>query len=356
MSQKKKLERIFAGKSYILCTYYFPPEIANALDVEVLYIERVVGICVSGHCIADTACHCCIKEAKGCSYQSVLFHLIEQKILPKPVMTVAVEFPCRDAVSLCEKLHSTYAIPIIYIHKKHLGAELKCFFEMAQEKFGCKKSLEETTTLSNQATEIKRKIDCLRIQYPGIVASDDCLKIFTVENDFGNMTAIYVLRNLLDFILDSIPKYHPPEGSMIFWMGLIPLYNNNILLKTERQTGCKFIYEEMWMFREKNIESGDVFNALAGNITNGVFYNRQTRADAIIRKIQAFNVEAVINFYQKNCSFLPAQDAFIRERMKKHNIRYYTTGQDVIAGNYKEQTLVNITRGICRSDDTNTQI
>ena len=45
-SQKKTLENIYNGKPYILCTYYFPSELVSLFEVEVIYIERLVGLAV----------------------------------------------------------------------------------------------------------------------------------------------------------------------------------------------------------------------------------------------------------------------------------------------------------------------
>lgn len=46
-SQLKTLRRIQEGAPYLLCTYYFPPELLQLFDIEALYIERIVGLTVS---------------------------------------------------------------------------------------------------------------------------------------------------------------------------------------------------------------------------------------------------------------------------------------------------------------------
>lgn len=45
--QLETLQRIQEGAPYLLCTYYVPPELLLLYDVEVLYIERIVGLTVS---------------------------------------------------------------------------------------------------------------------------------------------------------------------------------------------------------------------------------------------------------------------------------------------------------------------
>ena len=45
--QLETLQRIQEGAPYLLCTYYVPPELLLLYDVEVLYIERIVGLTVT---------------------------------------------------------------------------------------------------------------------------------------------------------------------------------------------------------------------------------------------------------------------------------------------------------------------
>ena len=90
--QLETLQRIQEGAPYLLCTYYVPPELLLLYDVEVLYIERIVGLTVSTGLLDGLSGSL---PPGICSYQRAFFHLMEQGALPKPCLLLSVDFPLR---------------------------------------------------------------------------------------------------------------------------------------------------------------------------------------------------------------------------------------------------------------------
>ena len=72
-SQLKTLRRIQEGAPYLLCTYYFPPELLQLFDIEALYIERIVGLTVSTGLYTESSD--ALPETI-CSYQSAFASLV----------------------------------------------------------------------------------------------------------------------------------------------------------------------------------------------------------------------------------------------------------------------------------------
>lgn len=325
--QKDTLERIDSGRPYVLCTYYVPPEITSMIDTEFLYIERVVGLCAGSRDFNDGDTP--LLPAKSCSYQKVFLNLIEKQLLPKPAYIVAFQYPCVDAVRVCQFISEKYQIPLLPISIKNMENDLVCVYRQLKKEFGLRQSVQRTVQLSNNAAALKRNIDTLRANWPGIVKSDDCLKIFTVENDFGSQKAVEVLEEMVRCINRSDKKIR--EGRpKIFWMGLIPLYDNSMLSKLESKLSCTFVFEEMWMFDDGFIRTEDFFRCLADKVKRGLFYDTEARIKRLVQAIYRVKADIVINVSHKNCSFLPHKVGYIKKRFCEHGITMYDFPCEVV--------------------------
>ena len=128
-------------------------------------------------------------------------------------------------------------------------------------------------------------------------------------------------------------------------MGLIPLYNNNILSKTEEIFPCQFIYEEMWMFENPKFSGDHFFEDLARKIETSFFFDVDRRIQKIVEIVKKTGADIVINFSQKNCSFLPKTIPAFRDHFKKNNIGFYNLGSDVIQGDFDAEHLYSIIKG-----------
>lgn len=350
---KRSLENIAAGKPYVLCTYYFPSEIAAMYDAEYIYIERIVGIAVSCGMVGRLEKD--VLPNTICSYHKAFWELLERKVLPLPVMILGLAYPCMDARILCEKLHSLYGIPLIRIgdwdrkypmkgEKKEpdYGGVLRDCCNVLHKYFIQKQTIEETVEYANQAAALKKQIDEARIQCPGILCSDEILKIFTVENLYGRKEAICVLRKLLTYIGERKKQYTNSEKIRFFWMGLIPLYDNNMLSYIENRYDCQFVYEEMWMFGDYHLEAPTFYDDMDKKIRGSLFYNLDERICRLIDKMEKLDVKTAIHFSQAHCSFLPPQIKEIERALGKKNMTLYHLGADVVKGHFLREKLEKV--------------
>lgn len=338
-SQFKALENINNGSPYILSTYYFPSELACIYNVEVIYIERLVGLAVGMNMLdkdTTTPLHHGI-----CSYQKAFLKLIEQKIIPKPQMIIAVRYPCKDAVKLCDYLHNTYKIPIFYLSLRQLRKDLEDVHHYLSSQYQVIEDIKDVVRRSNAAHDLKKTIDQYRRQYPGIIRSDDCLKIFPIENDFGKDSATCVLKELLSCIEKNISTYQKDNKTTICWMGLIPLSDNNMLTKIEKYTHCKFVYEEMWMFGDYKLYQDNFFDALTEKIKQSLFYNTYHRIHKIHDMMRQTHTEIVINLSHHNCSFLPQTIHQFKAYFEQKGITFYNISCDVVYEKFDSHSIIH---------------
>ena len=334
------LINMYSGQPYILCTYYFPSELANMYDTNFIYVERIVGLAISLNILK--------LDKKTplphniCSYQKAFIQMIEIGLIPMPELIIAVEYPCDDAVSLCKYIHNTYQIPILYIKTQSLKEDLQKIYTYLNKHYIIKNKISDVVEKANKANKLKNEIDFYRIYYPGILSSDTFLKIFPIENDFGSDSAIEILKNLLCVIKKNTQNYVSKHQLRILWMGLIPLYNNNILSKAEVCFPCKFVYEEMWMFSNSIISEEHFVEDMAQKIRNSFFYNVDKRLQKVIEIVKKMRINLVINFSQKNCGFLPQSIPIFQDYFSKSKIEFYNLGCDVVHGNFNIENLFSL--------------
>lgn len=337
-SQLDSLINVFNGRPYVLSTYYFPSEMACLFDVEIIYIERIVGLAAGMNMLDQN------KESpldqNICSYQKAFVKLIEKKVIPKPDMIIAVRYPCKDAVALCDYLHDTYEIPIYHISLGQLKKDFQDIYYILSNKYKLKRDIREISRLSNEASELKEQIDHYRIQYPGIIRSEDCLKIFPIENDFGKESAVNVLKVLLNCIKDNIPSYEQKNVTNIFWMGLIPLIDNSMLSRLEKVTNCRFVFEEMWMFGSYKFDDSDFYDSLVMKIKQTLFYSIEDRIQKIHEVVKRTDTKGIMNLCQLNCSFLPKTIYRFEEYFTNISVPFFNGCCDVVMDTYDMKPMM----------------
>ncbi|MCL2702956.1 MAG: 2-hydroxyacyl-CoA dehydratase family protein [Defluviitaleaceae bacterium] len=341
-AQMNTLANIDAGKDYVLCTYYIPSELVNLFDIEYVYIERIVGLAAGLGLLKDVGKS--LLPDGTCSYQKAFVYLIEIGLLAKPRAILALDYPCNDSMELCRFIHKKYGIPIYDVSLENLENDLENVEEALASFAKMGRGKREVVELSNYAGEIKKKIDDTRIKYPGVISSDDCLKMFTIENCFGTKTAVDTLKEMLVYAEGRKAPVNAGDRLRIFWMGLIPLNNNSILSKAEKSCGCLFVFEEMWMFTPYFISPSDFYKDLAEKIRHSLFYDIKTRVRRITDICAKTKTGLVIEFLQSNCSFLPKASHSIQEHFSRGGIPYERMSCDVVSGAFQLQTLVDTIR------------
>ena len=336
-SQRETLLKIYEGRPYVLCTYYIPSALTALIDAEVLYIDRIVGLCAGARLIPRNSDG--LPSDRTCSYQQAFFSLIESGLLPKPSAEAATEYPCTGAVELCKALHRKYGIPLYTVSGNPSAEELRGLGEWLLHRYGQRQGLSETAGFYNRALGLKRDIDRRRLRKPGILPGGLCLKLFCVENDLGRPSALHVMQALNHEAHDRM-RGHVCGDNRLFWMGLVPLYDNNLLRRLERKTGCSFVFEEMWMFGGGQISVSTFYEDLARTITENIFYHQARREERILAVIRQSGAGAAVNFLQRRCSFLPRTAAGMRRRLETAGIPVIHAAADVVSGTFDEKPLL----------------
>ncbi len=115
------------------------------------------------------------------------------------------------------------------------------------------------------------------------------------------------------------------EEFRILWMGLIPLYNNNLLAKIEAVMPVRFVWEEMWMFDHPDcppVEPADdlrglFYSQMADRLCGSVFYDPTVRCRKLTALATRMKVDLVIDALQRHCSFFTALGTLVPFRFGK---------------------------------------
>ena len=348
-SQRDTLLKIYEGRPYVLCTYYIPSALMALTGAEALYIDRTVGLCAGARLLGTPEDD--RPSGSACSYQRAFLSLIESGILPKPAAIAAAQYPCSGAVELCKVLHRRFNIPLFVVSEQSTAADLRVMGEWLLHSYGQRQGLSETVDLYNRALGIKRDIDAQRLRYPGALPGGLCLKLFCVENDLGRSSAIAVMQELARMVRKSASQRRTDKGLSVFWLGLVPLYDNNLLRRLEMKTGCSIVFEEMWMFGGRQLSVSSFYEDLARSVIESFFYDEARRPIKILSVMKETGAYTAVNFLQKRCSFLPRTACRIRRSLQTSGISVYHAAADVVYGSFDETGLMHFIEEQSRRQD-----
>ncbi|MEF2965915.1 2-hydroxyacyl-CoA dehydratase family protein [Paenibacillus sp. M1] len=347
-AQLNVLDRILEGEPYYASTFYIPGEWTPLLDRPVLYMERISGFAAANRLVRHLSDKRVQASTPGCdcTYQLMFQCLLDEGLIPPPSGYLAMSYACNNAFSFSKASAARYDVPCYSINvpripNMHTISDLgRSLARMGASLNVCLDSdrLTNAIKLSNSALAIKNQIDQLRILYPGILDATDGFKLFTIYNDLGSNHAVAVLEQLLATIEKRISGYRPPLGSKWIWLGVIPLYRNNLLMETECRLGGRFVYEELFSFGDlEPIQADSFYKDLARRIVNSHFFSVQRRADFIMDIAAKMGVEGIVCFSQRNCSFLPPTVPYLRRTLKSTGMAFMDFTGDVIDPNYFDE-------------------
>ena len=351
--QLRTFESILAGNSYIANTYYVPSELMALFDINVLYIERMAGFGAANGIFADQNSLQLKHDSpqKVCSYQKFFNSMIEENIIPSPTELIAGRFACDDAWMYLRFLARRKNISLFLIdvlkesgkgNIEYLSNQLQELYDYLKSRYVQIGSISEVVNESNRTLKIKTKIDNLRKQYPGIIESVECLKIFTLYNDLGRKSAYENFNELLNLIQNRIPHYKDNNFLKILLLGAIPLYKNKIVSEIENKYQCQFVYEELSDFGHQYLSEKSFFSDLSKRIINSLFFSVKKRLDFIYRCFEEMNVDGVVDFSQNNCKFLPPMILLMRKNLIEKNMPFINIEVDAInPSNFNEQKCWN---------------
>lgn len=321
--QIETLRRIAQGQPYVLCTYSIPAELTALFDVPFLFIDRTVGL----FCALDE-----LPErfwTPGCSYQQAFAGLLAAGRIPPPALILSCCYPCEGAERMCREIARTWHVPLVRLRPAHFARDVIRAGRVLAERFPRARTAEQVCALSHLARQEKEDIDRLRIQYPGLLPSGEFLKLFPVENDFGTEHAAQVLACLKKSMMDRLAQYRPQERLRIFWMGLIPLYDNGLLERLEQELPVQFVFEEMWMFERPDLSDG-LSCGLCRGLECSFFFRFERRMQMILRRAQELQCGLIVQLCQKHCAFLPPFTPQVRSWCERAAMPFAEVTCDVV--------------------------
>ena len=218
---------------------------------------------------------------------------------------------------------------------------------LLEKRFSRKRDEGDVSRLYNRANAYKKRIDALRLRHPGLADSGEMLKLFTVENDFGSEKALMVLQGLYHSLSQRAAEWQAGKEFRILWMGLIPLYNNNLLAKIEAVMPVRFVWEEMWMFDHPDCPPAEpaddlrglFYSQMADRLCGSVFYDPTVRCRKLTALATRMKVDLVIDALQRHCTFLPPLAPSSRSALEKAGIAFRTISADMVRRGKGDQSL-----------------
>lgn len=335
------VDKILNGSPYYASTFYVPSEILALFDLQVLFIERIAGFGAANSIFKgiETLRLKSGMPSKACTYQILFNSLVDEGLLPVPQGLIGASYACDDAWAYLRGISLKYRIPFHFIDVFHqssgdcigyLSTQLKDLYEVLKTKFKMKGTLEEVVYISNRSMDIKSEIDSLRLRYPGVLGSMDGFKLFTLYNDLGKASALSVLESLLFCLKEKSKDFNIKKTKKLLWLGILPLYQNRLILEIEKKYGCLFVYEELFDFTQHKIMESAFFEDLAKRIVSSVFFSTEERVNSIIKWAKLFEIEGIVHFSQRNCRFLPPMVHLLRRRLEIEGIPFVEIHGDAI--------------------------
>lgn len=328
--QLATLNKIADGSPYIASTYYVPGELLSLFDIPVLFVERTAGFAAANGIISQIDKH--RFPSNCCSYQQFLNALIEESILPLPSILIGARYACDDAWMYFRYLSNEKHIPFYFLDVSKgdsdenaivcLGNQIEELYLFLKERFLLKYSLYDIVETSNRTMEIKGTIDAMRITYPGIVKSEEMLKIFTLYNDLGKTYVLKIFQELFEFIRAKTSEYKPEKKPHILWLGVLPLYRNKILNEIESKFNCSIVYEELLDYGQDRISVKSFFMDLAKRIISNLYFSQYNRITGIVKYVNEMNIDGIIHFSQRNCRFLNPMVPFLHKTLTEYHVPF----------------------------------
>lgn len=343
--QLKELETIWDGLPYMASTYYVPGELLASFDLPTIYIERMTGFGAASQMVARLEAW---RETSGlppkaCSYQLFFSTLIREGFIPPPMGFISASFACDDARMYGRWVAAQFKIPFFEIDvlqslgekgNGYLSAQLERVYQGLRGYWTECYSRAEIVEYSNQALELKRAIDRMRIAYPGLLGSNDSLKLFTIYNQLGRPSTVEIFQELSRTLQLKTSEYQLPKGARILWLGVVPLYRNQMIREIEQRYDCRVVHEELFDYGEQYLTEEHFFDDLAARIIQSGFFSVSQRIKAIQRYVELLEIDGVIHFSQRNCRFLPPLVPVLQTRLTKLGIPLVEVEGDVIDPDY----------------------
>ncbi len=318
------------GAPLVWRNLFFPAEILNAMGFRILTLETYAAL----HARNQKKIRRSFDHAayKGFSSETCSFLRVLQGIeLPKPVFAVSTTEPCQQGERIFHDLTRTYGIEDKFysLHTPanfddriidHVAGGLEEAVYLIEKATGVKMDmsrLSEACEYSNEAAEISRKCNMLRMLSPPLIRGSEAVYFSTM---FSQLWGRKELVDLQTLFLEELEKqgdkfkgvFDIEDTHRILWLHLPPFYNSRLLDFIEITCNAPIVFEEVNFIGWDPMDTADPYRSLARKLLTVGFLDPKLRVKNIGQgsKLGKFNGCILYNHGFGRCSM--ADSCFVK--------------------------------------------
>lgn len=291
------------GSPLVWRNLFFPAEILNAMGFRILTLETYAALQARNQKKVSNALGAA--AFKGFAAETCSFLRVLQGIeLPEPVFAVSTTEPCQQGERIFHDLARTYGFEDRFysLHTPadcndraidHVAGGLEEAVQLLEKFTGVKMDkgrLAEACVLSNEAAEITKKCNALRMLNPPLVRGSEAVYYATMFSQLWGRKELVDLQAL--FLQELESQAEALRGSVgledthrILWLHLPPFYNRRLLDFIEVTCNAPIVFEEVNFVGWEPLDPSDPYRSLARKLLTVGFLDPKLR----VRKISEYS-------------------------------------------------------------------
>lgn len=287
------------GAPLVWRNLFFPAEILNAMGFRILTLETYAAL----HARNQKKIRSAFGTAayKGFSTETCSFLRVLQGIeLPEPVFAVSTTEPCQQGERIFHDLARTYGIQdkLYSLHTPpdcddgtidHVAEGLEEAVYLLGKSTGIKMDkgrLAEACVYSNEAAEITRKCNMLRMLNPPLIRGSEAVYFATVFSQLWGRKDLVDIQTLFLHELESQAEAYRgvvdlDDTHRILWLHLPPFYNRRLLDFIEITCNAPIVFEEVNFVGWEPLDPSDPYRSLARKLLTVGFLDPELRVKNI---------------------------------------------------------------------------
>jgi len=301
------------SKPLVWRNLFFPTEILNAMDCRIRTLETYAALFGRR---SDFVKETLGKAAqKGFDGQTCSFlRMLEGMDLEKPDFIVSTVQPCQQAERVFADLARTYGIPgrlyslqtPVTSHVRHAVETIADGLAEAvvgmEHAFGRKLDparLEKACVLSNEAAELAKKCQELRLSSPPLVRGSEAIYNAAVFSQlWGTQEFVDIQKAYYEELLAkkvwAEKRYSIDDTHRLLWLHLPPFYDTKHLDFIEKTCNAPIVFEETNFVGWEPLDPKDPYRSLARKLLQSGFLDPAQRVEYVKRAVPAGKINGVI--------------------------------------------------------------
>ncbi len=318
--------------SYVWGNIFSPCEIMNSIGLSTLSIE-CLSCYFSGYHLEDYF----IDYAQNtgiaptlCSYHKTFVGAIDSGAVPVPEYAVTTSLSCDGNLNTFRYLEKKKGVPFLFLDVPYgddeasvdyLAEQLREFAKELAERFGKtfrEEELREVLRIENETR--KELLKFLQLQseryYPGEMISHLYMMMGT-HLLMGTKEFLELIR----FMNEDIKTYPKLEGKKIFWVHLLPFYQETLQKYLNCNPDYQIIASDIIIDSMEEMDPERPFHALAKKIIRNLYNGSYShKADMVARLADTLKPDAVIQFCHWGCKQSSGGSVLLKERMQRMGV------------------------------------